>query len=126
LGSVYEPVTFGADRKLVNVMKFLTAIKLTVVFGIAETLTVLSFNFAYFETIKAEISYGIWHGFPFGYYFNGMFLDHSNGGPLPNWLPLNFWVIHNWVFDFIIWFILVGSVLFLIEFLLKKLLKVDF
>jgi len=104
---------------------YLKLIKLIVVLGVAATLTVTSFNFANFELLKNGAAYGIWRGFPLGYYFAGTFVDWSGGGPFPSWLPLSFWKIGNWILDFAIWFILAVALLLLIEFGLKKLFKIE-
>jgi len=104
-------------------MKLLTVIKVIVAIGVAATLTVITFNIGFFQTVEEGVHYGIWYGFPLGYYFNGYYIDWSAGG-FPSWLPLSYWVIRNWIVDFLIWFALVGSTLILIDLGLKRILRV--
>lgn len=101
--------------------------KIVAVLIIAGVVTYLTDQFHYFQEIEKNVEYGIWHGFPLGFYFEGYHVNWGDGvsSPFADWVPLHRWNYYNIACDFLIYAIFVGSVLFLIEKGLKKLLKIQ-
>jgi len=105
-------------------MDYLTRIKLIILTSVSAIITIISFQFTDFEAVTEGVEYGIWRGFPFGYFFTGEYIDWSVT-PLPDWIGFSYWRPLAWVGDFLIYFIFIGSVFLLIDFYLKRLVKLD-
>ena len=105
-------------------MDYLTRIKLIILASVSAIITIISFQFADFQTVAEGVEYGIWRGFPFGYFFSGEYIDWSIT-PFPNWIYYSYWRPLAWIGDFLVYFIFIGSTFLLIDLFLKRLLKIE-
>ncbi len=102
-------------------------VKVIAVLLVAAGITYLTYQFQYFEHIEEGVEYGIWHGFPLGYYFKGYHITWGNGANemIADWNVVNRWQYLNLGIDFLTYAGLTGGILFLVEKVLKKLLKIE-
>ncbi|KKP69251.1 hypothetical protein A2X44_02585 [candidate division CPR3 bacterium GWF2_35_18] len=109
-----------------RLMIALNIIKVIVVLILAGTITYLSDNFHNFEMVDKDVEYGIWHGFPLSFYFEGYHINWGNypETPIADWVNIRRYNYVNMAIDFIIYAIFIGGILYLIEKGLKKLLKI--
>ena len=115
------------ELNIKNLKKILGFLKVIVVLVIAGLVTYLSDGFHYFEHIEKGVEYGVHHGFPLPFYFEGY---HINWGTSPDqliadWVQISRWNYVNMVLDYIIYAVFAGGVLFLVDKGLKKVLKID-
>lgn len=105
----------------------LNVTKVIVVLLLAGVVTYLTDNFHYFEHLQQGVEYGIWHGFPLPFYFDGYHINwgQNPGEPIADWNKLQFWRYQNLALDYLIYALFIGGTLFLIEKGLKKLLKIE-
>jgi len=119
--------TSGNDRALKRLKLILLFAKVVVVLMLAGVVTYLTDNFRYFEMLEEGVKYGIWHGFPWPFYFEGYHVvwGANPGEMVADWNRLTFYKYENMAFDFILYAAFIGGVLYLVEKGLKKILKVQ-
>jgi len=125
MGNKKEIKTTEAPSKRLVIV--LNIIKIITVLALAGTITYLSDNFHNFDMVEKDVEYGIWHGFPLSFYFEGYHINWGSypSSPIADWENVSRYNYPNMVIDFIIYAIFIGGVLYLIEKGLKKLFRIE-
>lgn len=116
------------DKQNKKTSLILTILKIVVIMLVAGIVLYLTNNFHYFEHIIEGVEYGIWHGFPLGFYFEGYHVNWGDGAsaPIADWEKVSRWNYSHLAIDYVIYFLLVAGILYLAEFILKKIWRKRF
>ena len=118
----------GAKKEGKKLLLVLTVLKIVVVLILAGLVTYWAKGFHHFEHSEGGVEYGIWEGFPLGYYFSGYHINWGDGKTveIADWQEISRWNYINLGINFGIYVILIGGILYLAEYFLKKIWRKKF